>query len=315
MALRTCGPLAALALDGWRLGVALSHAQRAALGFARDDGFRDVAAPASFLDAFARSAGVVRVDLADVAVPPLARAGSEARAPRSGGLGHGARVHGRAGPGPRAPPRGGRVADRGRGRWGPWRPSAPRALSFPRRRAVPLAARWGRARSTRRWPAATPTAPRRRCPPAPWENSAAAPSKASSTARCAWSNPKRRGRGWTPADREACGTRCWKASCRAWRRPGFWAGPTGTSPRPSSRLRWTTARGRSRRASAPATRASSPWPESAPGGWCAACWTPPTTALPFEGLLPVEAETSFGRANAPAGLARGAAPGRAARGE
>jgi ATP-dependent helicase/nuclease subunit B len=70
-------PLAALALDGWRLGVALSHAQRAALGFARDDGFRDVAAPASFLDAFARSAGVTRVDWADVAVPKLARAGSE----------------------------------------------------------------------------------------------------------------------------------------------------------------------------------------------------------------------------------------------
>ncbi len=71
-------PPAALALDGWRLGVALAHAQKAALGFARDDGFRDVAAPASFLDAFARSAGVLRVDFPDVAVGPLATSGSEA---------------------------------------------------------------------------------------------------------------------------------------------------------------------------------------------------------------------------------------------
>jgi ATP-dependent helicase/nuclease subunit B len=70
-------PPAALALDGWRLGVALGRAETAALGFARDDGFRDVAAPAAFLDAFARSAGVARVDFEDVAAPPLLEAGSE----------------------------------------------------------------------------------------------------------------------------------------------------------------------------------------------------------------------------------------------
>jgi len=70
-------PPAALALDGWRLGVALGGADSAALGFARDDGFRDVAAPAAFLEAFARSAGVVRVDLEDAPVFPLARAASE----------------------------------------------------------------------------------------------------------------------------------------------------------------------------------------------------------------------------------------------
>jgi ATP-dependent helicase/nuclease subunit B len=70
-------PPAALALDGWRLGVALGRADTAALGFARDDGFRDVAAPAAFLEAFARSAGAVRVDLEDAPVSPLARTASE----------------------------------------------------------------------------------------------------------------------------------------------------------------------------------------------------------------------------------------------
>jgi RecB family exonuclease len=71
-------PKAALALDGWRLGVALGRAETASLGFARDDGFLDVAGPASFLDAFARSAGVERVDLEDAVVPPLSRVASEA---------------------------------------------------------------------------------------------------------------------------------------------------------------------------------------------------------------------------------------------
>ncbi|MGO8970323.1 MAG: PD-(D/E)XK nuclease family protein [Myxococcaceae bacterium] len=71
-------PLAALALDGWRLGVVLGRAGAAALGFARDDGFQDVASPAGFLEAFARSAGVQRVDVPDAAVVPLAQAASEA---------------------------------------------------------------------------------------------------------------------------------------------------------------------------------------------------------------------------------------------
>jgi ATP-dependent helicase/nuclease subunit B len=70
-------PPAALALDGWRLGVALGRAQSAALGFARDDGFLDVAGPAAFLDAFARSAGVPRVDFPDAPVPPLSQLASE----------------------------------------------------------------------------------------------------------------------------------------------------------------------------------------------------------------------------------------------
>jgi ATP-dependent helicase/nuclease subunit B len=70
-------PHAALALDGWRLGVALGRAASAALGFARDDGFLEVAGPAAFLDAFARSAGVQRVDEEDASVLPLALAATE----------------------------------------------------------------------------------------------------------------------------------------------------------------------------------------------------------------------------------------------
>jgi ATP-dependent helicase/nuclease subunit B len=70
-------PPAALALDGWRLGVALGRSEAAALGFARDDGFRDVAGPAAFLEAFARSAAVERVDFPDASVLPLAAAASE----------------------------------------------------------------------------------------------------------------------------------------------------------------------------------------------------------------------------------------------
>ncbi len=70
-------PPAALALDGWRLGVTVGQAGAAALGFARDDGFQDVTGPAGFLDAFARSAGVARVDVPDAAVVPLVRAASE----------------------------------------------------------------------------------------------------------------------------------------------------------------------------------------------------------------------------------------------
>jgi ATP-dependent helicase/nuclease subunit B len=70
-------PLAALALDGWRLGIALGRSQAASLGFARDDGFLDVAGPAAFLEAFARSAAVERVDFPDVSVPPLSRVASE----------------------------------------------------------------------------------------------------------------------------------------------------------------------------------------------------------------------------------------------
>src|SRR5208283_3165776 len=72
-------PPAALALDGWRLGVALGRAHAAAVGFARDDGFQDVAAAASFLEAFAKSAGVSRVDVPDAAVVPLVRTASEAQ--------------------------------------------------------------------------------------------------------------------------------------------------------------------------------------------------------------------------------------------
>lgn len=70
-------PPAALALDGWRLGVALGRAEAAVLGFARDDGFQDVASPAAFLEAFARSAGVARVDFPDAPVPALSRVASE----------------------------------------------------------------------------------------------------------------------------------------------------------------------------------------------------------------------------------------------
>jgi len=70
-------PPAALALDGWRLGVALGRAESAALGFARDDGFRDVAGPAAFLEAFSRSAAVARVDCPDVSVVPLVEAATE----------------------------------------------------------------------------------------------------------------------------------------------------------------------------------------------------------------------------------------------
>ncbi len=70
-------PVAALALDGWRLGAALGRAGAAALGFARDDGFQEVAGPAGFLEAFARSAGVPREDVPDAAVVPLVRAASE----------------------------------------------------------------------------------------------------------------------------------------------------------------------------------------------------------------------------------------------
>jgi len=70
-------PPAALALDGWRLGVTVGRAGAAALGFARDDGFQDVTGPAGFLDAFGRSAGVPRLDVPDAAVVPLRRAATE----------------------------------------------------------------------------------------------------------------------------------------------------------------------------------------------------------------------------------------------
>ncbi len=70
-------PPAALALDGWRLGVALGRSEAASLGFARDDGFQDVGGPAAFLEAFARSACVERAAVPDAAVPPLARGASE----------------------------------------------------------------------------------------------------------------------------------------------------------------------------------------------------------------------------------------------
>ena len=70
-------PPAALALDGWRVGIALGRSGAASLGFARDDGFRGVAGPAPFLEALARSAGVARVDLPLEPAVPLERAGSE----------------------------------------------------------------------------------------------------------------------------------------------------------------------------------------------------------------------------------------------
>ena len=70
-------PPAALALDGWRLGIALGRSRTASLGFARDDGFRGVAGPAAFLEELARSAGVARVDLPQEPAVPLERAGSE----------------------------------------------------------------------------------------------------------------------------------------------------------------------------------------------------------------------------------------------
>jgi len=70
-------PPAAHALDGWRLGLGLGRAGSASLGFARDDGFRDVAGPASFLELLARSAGVERVDFPPEPAPPLERAASE----------------------------------------------------------------------------------------------------------------------------------------------------------------------------------------------------------------------------------------------
>ncbi len=235
-------PPAALALDGWRLGVALGRAQAASLGFARDDGFQEVGGPAALPRGLRPgSACVERVDfltrLPCRPCPGWPRSSSFGRRwqdrhpPRGGG---GERALSRAGAGGGLAPRGPHARGHGRGAGARLRGAFLAERPLQRRGD-------GGSRFNRCWHSATPMAPRRPCPPARSGNSAAAPSRASSTPPCAWSSRSLRARHWTLAARAASGTRCWRASCRASQRLDFSGGPSGKSRRPCWRRPWTPA--------------------------------------------------------------------------